>query len=261
MNEAELLFSRVLNCSRLSLYLDRQRLLTEKESEAVSAALKRRISGEPLEYILGVMEFMGLEFKVSPDVLIPRPETEILVETVIKISNDPDRKILDLGTGSGCIAVSLARFLPNAEITATDISSRALKIAAANAASNNVKIDFLCSDLFGALDAVRQKYDIIVSNPPYVASGEIGKLQQELRHEPLIALDGGEDGLEFYSRIIKDAPDYLEAGGSLVMEIGFDQAGRIENIFKRSKKFKAIEIIKDYNNIERVIVARRETSG
>jgi release factor glutamine methyltransferase len=161
-----------------------------------------------------------------------------------------------LGTGSGCIAVSLAKFLPDAEITAVDISEEALKVAAENAAAHNVKINFICSDLFSVPSL--SKYDIIVSNPPYVACAQIAKLQREVRAEPAIALDGGGDGLEFYHRIINDCPDHLEAGGFLIMEIGFDQRKRIENIFKKSKNFEIIEIVKDYNNIDRVIVARRE---
>jgi release factor glutamine methyltransferase len=264
VNEAEVLFSEVLNCSRAALYLNRQRVLTRDESGAIAAALKRRASGEPLEYILGAAEFMGLEFKVSPAVLIPRPETEILVEAVIEISRQADKsisrqKILDLGTGSGCIAVSLAKFLPKAEVTAVDISQEALKVAAENAMAHNVKVDFMRSDLFSALSL--SKYDIIVSNPPYIASGEIGQLQRELKYEPQIALDAGPDGREFYRRIIDRAGRHLEDGGSLIMEIGFGQRGEIENIFKKSKTFKITQVIKDYNNIDRVVTARRQLGG
>ena len=262
MNEAELLFSSVLNCNRMSLYLDRQRLLTNDESEAIALALKRRIAGEPLEYILASTEFMGLEFKLSPDVLIPRPETEILVETVIRQARAADNaKILDLGTGSGCIAVSLAKFISDSKITATDISVKALEIAAANAGFHNVKINFLCSDLFTSLSLSQYKYDIIVSNPPYIVTEEIWQLQPELQYEPLVALDAGPDGLEFYRRIIDKPPDHLEKGGFLVMEMGFGQRKAVENIFKKSKKFEIIEIVADYNGIDRVIVARRQTGG
>jgi release factor glutamine methyltransferase len=262
VNETELLFSSVLNCNRMSLYLDRQRFLTSDESKAISAALKRRIAGEPLEYILAGTEFMGLKFKLSPDVLIPRPETEILVETVIRQARASDStKILDLGTGSGCIAVSLAKFLPDARITAVDISGKALKVAAENAALHNLKIDFIRSDLFSSPVLSSSKYEIIVSNPPYIVSEEIEKLQPELKYEPRIALDAGPDGLGFYRRIIDKAPDHLEKGGFLVMEIGFGQCKKIENILKKSKKFEIIEIVKDYNHINRVIVARRQTGG
>ena len=264
MNEAEVLFSEVLNCSRTALYLNRQKLLTKDESGAIAAVLKRRISGEPLEYILATAEFMGLEFKVGPAVLIPRPETEILVEAAIKISHQVTKspshqKILDLGTGSGCIAVSLAKFLPKAEVTAVDISEEALKVAAENAMAHNVKVNFMRSDLFSALSL--SKYDIIVSNPPYVPSGEIKQLQQELKYEPQVALDAGPDGCEFYRRIINHAGDYLENGGSLIIEIGFGQRRAIEDIFKKSKTFKITQVIKDYNNIDRVIAARRQIGG
>jgi release factor glutamine methyltransferase len=271
VNEAELLFSSVLNCNRMSLYLDRQRLLTGDESKAISAALKRRIAGEPLEYILASTEFMGLEFKLSPDVLIPRPETEILVETAIRLASTTpcskqgrvavNTRILDLGTGSGCIAVSLAKFLPDAEITAVDISQEALKVAAENAEAHNVKINFIRSDLFSSPALSSFKYEIIVSNPPYIVSEEIERLQPELSYEPRVALDAGPDGLEFYRRIADKAPDHLEKGGFLVMEMGFGQSKAVENIFNKSKKFEIIEIVKDYNNIDRVIVARRQTSG
>ncbi|MFA5157262.1 MAG: peptide chain release factor N(5)-glutamine methyltransferase [Candidatus Omnitrophota bacterium] len=260
MNEAEVLFSSVLNRSRMSLYIDRDKLLTKDESGAIAAALKRRISGEPLEYILGKTEFMGLEFKVSPAVLIPRPETEILVETVLSCCiGGPCLKILDLGTGSGCIAVSLAKFLPDAEITAVDISKEALAIAAENARLNNTKVNFMRSDLFSALPS--SKYDVIVSNPPYVSSGEITGLQPELKHEPFIALAGGSDGLDFYRHIINVAPDHLEPAGLLIMEIGFGQRRDIEGLIKGSKKFEVMKIVKDYNNIDRVIAARERIGG
>ncbi len=265
MNETELLFSSVLNCNRMSLYLDRQRFLTGDESKAIAAALKRRVAGEPLAYILGSTEFMGLEFKITPDVLVPRPETELLVETAIRQARTSDnaicKRILDLGTGSGCIAVSLAKFLPNAEVSAVDISEEALKVAAENAEAHNVKINFIRSDLFSAPALVSSKYGVIVSNPPYIVSEEIGKLQPELSYEPRIALDAGHDGLEFYRRIIDKAPDHLENGGLLVMEMGFGQRKKIENIFKKSKIFETIGIVKDYNDIDRVIVARRQTGG
>jgi release factor glutamine methyltransferase len=266
MNETELLFTHILNCNRLSLYLDQEVHLSQDKATFISSVLKRRISGEPLQYILGETEFFGLEFKVNPDVFIPRPETEILVETVIdivKVSKCQSVKVLDLGTGSGCIAVSLARFLPNIRITATDISDKAIKLAKSNARLNNVadKITFIHSDLFSDLGFRISDFDVIVSNPPYIPTAEIVHLQSEIRHEPIIALDGGSDGLDFYRRIISNSPYYLKEEGFLIMEMGFNQAEDIKNIFKDLGNFEIIEMVKDYNNIDRVIVAKVRQDG
>lgn len=263
MNEAELLFTQVLSCERQDLYLNKGLSLTKDAFLQVSSALKRRVFGEPIQYILGETEFMGLRLKLTPDVFIPRPETEILVEAALKIlGRSADRpvsgfKILDLGTGSGCIAISLAKFLPQAQVCATDISKAAIEVAKANALLNNVKINFLESDLFSIYNLQPTTYDLIVSNPPYIPSGEIGDLARELQYEPRIALDGGENGLGFYYRIIPEAADYLKAGGFLAMEIGLNQKGKIENIIQNTAKFEIIGIIKDYNNIDRVIIARK----
>jgi release factor glutamine methyltransferase len=315
MNETELLFTEILQCDRLSLYLNRDLTLDRDNSCFVSGVLKRRIRGEPIQYILGKAEFMGLEFKVAADVFIPRPETEILVEAAIEISSRvlrhaclPGRqascvKILDLGTGSGCIAVSLAKFLPDTKITATDISCAALNIARENAKLHGVNIDFIQGDLFdtlggatlpppvsplcgiqsGRVDSISGAvssssvspfcatpsrrvdahsltsdiYDLIISNPPYIPAAEIDTLQPEIRHEPRIALEGGEDGLEFYRRIISGSARFLKDNGYLIMEMGFSQAGCVKDIFQRLGGFQIIDVVKDYSGIDRVIVARR----
>jgi release factor glutamine methyltransferase len=263
MVEAELLFSSILNCDRLSLYLDKESLLDKDNSLFVSSVLKRRIKGEPIQYILGKTEFMGFEFKVTADVLIPRPETEILVETVVKqlsalSPQPPALKILDVGTGSGCIAVTLAKFLPAIELTATDISQAALKIAKDNAIMHNVlkRVKFFRSDLFTSYELRVASYDIIVTNLPYIASKEINKLQPEIKYEPRIALDGGTDGLGIYRRLIASSHRYLKTGGLLILEIGFNQGQALKNIFRKYKNFKIMEVVKDYNNIERVMVAQ-----
>ncbi len=256
MTETELLFSQVLDCDRLSLYLNKDKYLTKKELELISSALERRIKGEPLQYILGKVEFMGLELKVNEDVLIPRPETEILVETALKYAgNEKSPKILDLGTGSGCIAIALAKNLADTKIDASDISPEALRMAKQNAELNKAKINFIQSDLFKGLR--NKQYAIIVSNPPYVEEAQIGRLQPELRFEPRVALSGGMDGLDFYRRIITESADYLNRNGLLIMEIGFGQRPGLEKIFLDSEKLRIIEVIKDYNNIDRVIVARK----
>lgn len=262
MTEAELLFTNILNCSRHSLYLDNDIILGGDSSSLISCVLKRRIKAEPIQYILGKTEFMGLDFRVTKDVLIPRPETEILVEKTIEIARSLGQgitSILDIGTGSGCIAVSLAEFLPGITITATDICHKAIETAQGNALSNNVadKIKFIYSDLFSSYELGVMSYDIIVSNPPYIAAAEIEELQPEVKYEPRRALDGGEDGLDFYRRIIEGAPGYLKEDGFLIMEMGFSQNESIKNIFQNSGYFEIIELEKDYNNIDRVIMAKK----
>jgi len=262
MNEAELLFTHTLDCDRASLYLDGKQPMAQEKGAYIASVLKRRMNSEPIQYILGKAEFMGLEFKVAPGVLIPRPETEILVETAIesvvsrKLSVVSPR-ILDLGTGSGCIAVSLAKFLPGADITAVDISDTALKIAADNARAHNVKINFIKSDLLKAYSLQLKAYDLIVTNPPYIPTGDIDRLQPELKYEPRIALDGGKDGLEIYRRIIEEAPYYLKSAGALIVEIGCGQADVAKKIAQNSGKFKIIEVVRDYNQIDRVVVLRK----
>jgi len=274
MNEVELLFTDILNCDRLSLYLNRDFKLDKDKTHLLSDALRRRITGEPIEYILGKTEFMGLSFKVTPDVFIPRPETEILVETATELASGIRVKasginILELGTGSGCIAVSLAKSLPGIKITATDISKEALEVAKENAVLNKVsgRINFINSDLYtqsacfcGTSRCGNTQYDMIVSNPPYIATREIDNLQPEVRYEPRSGLDGGEDGLDFYRHIIALAPDFLKEGGFLIMEMGFDQKGAVEDILQEQKELQLTKVIKDYSGIDRVIVCKKNTN-
>jgi release factor glutamine methyltransferase len=280
MNETELLFTEVLNCDRASLYLNRQKTLDKNISSKISQVLKRRICGEPIAYILGKCEFMEGEFIVNKDVFIPRPETEILVEVVIRqlsalpaaagfaFGRSPQLsacKILEIGTGSGCIAISLAKFLPRVKIVATDISEAALKVARENARLNNLdgRIKFIQNNLFegsclNGLRGLGAGYNIIVSNPPYIPKAEIRKLAVEIQYEPVSSLDGGQDGLDFYRHIIQESPGFLKKGGLLILEMGFDQCESIKEIFKFCEKFQVKEVIKDYNSIDRVIVATRK---
>jgi len=259
VNEAELVLTHVLNCDRLSLYLNKDRELDKDKSALVSSILKRRQTCEPLQYILGSTEFMGLKFMVDKRSLIPRPETEILVEKAIKIAASLARstgkriEILDIGTGSGCIAVSLAKNAKNCKITATDISPQALELSRKNAQLHQAQIEFIQSDLFSSLSG--RRFDMIISNPPYIPTPELKGLAREISFEPVLALDGGQDGLDYYRRIVSQAHRYLKRRGFLIMEIGFGQAGQIENMLKKSGKFEIIEIISDYNNIERVMVS------
>ena len=264
MTEAELLFTQILSCDRVSLYLNKKNLLNKRNSSMVSSVLKRRISGEPIQYVLGKTEFMGFEFKVNKDVFIPRPETEILVETARKqlsafSSQLSAKDILDLGTGSGCIAISLAKLLPEAKIDAIDISEKALNIARDNTRIHEVldRLTFIQSDLFDSLAATRKQYSICVSNPPYIANGDLDKLDPAIAYEPRIALEAGEDGLYFYKIIINNVTDYLIPGGLLILELGFNQLNAVRNIFLNSKNFQILEVVKDYNNIDRIIVAKR----
>jgi len=272
MNEAELLFSEILKTDRLSLCLNKHTLLDREQGKEISSVLKRRIKGEPIQYILGKTEFMGLEFAVRPGVLIPRPETEILVEKAIEIAGGGRWevgggriKILDLGTGSGCIAVSLAKKLTEANVDAIDISLEALDIARQNSVLNNVTVNFIHGDLFNIFSRPTShaprptvRYDLIVSNPPYIPSREIARLQPEIQYEPVVALDGGADGLDFYRRLVSDAPAHLSQGGYLLLEMGFGQASALKNIVWNCAKFEIIEVFKDYNGIERVLLARRD---
>jgi len=269
VNEAEVLFTELLACDRVFLYQNRALTLDREKCAFVAGVLRKRMRGEPLQYILGNAEFMGLEFKVNPAVLIPRPETEILVEAAVKQFSVLNRKpsvieILDIGTGSGCIAISLAKNLANAKIDAIDVSEEALAVARENAALNRVEVNFFQADLFnrradtpGFSPRRFMTYDLIISNPPYIPTAEIDRLQPEIAHEPRIALDGGGDGLIFYSKIIEVSKKHLKNNGFLMLEIGFGQAEMIKNILQNSGIFMKTEIIKDYQGLERVIITRK----
>ncbi len=264
MTETELLLTSILNCSRAGLYSGNVSL-NVSQAEKLSRSVCLRSQGIPLQYILGETEFFGLNFKVNNSVLIPRPETEILVEEAIKAASgfrlQPSGiNILDLGTGSGCIAVSLAKFLREGQITAIDVSADAITLAKENARLNKVEaqINFIQSNLFSAICGLRTPFDLIVSNPPYIPGDDISGLQREVRYEPRSALEGGKDGLDFYRLIINDSPKFLKDDGLLMMEMGYGQSGRIKNIFEKTDNFEIIGIVKDYSDIERVVIARQK---
>lgn len=263
MTEKELLLTALLDCKRSDLYAGNVSL-DDNQKEILSYMLERREKGEPIQYITGFTEFMGFQIKVDRRVLIPRPETEILVEQTIKLirNNFPnlDLDILDLCTGSGNIAISLARSLNGNRIVASDISNQALDIAKENAAINNVqdRIVFVESNLFEqGFEDKGSLFDIIVCNPPYLRSSELDQSTIELTFEPRIALDAGSDGLLFYEKIISQAPQYLNKDGRLIFEIGFNQLSAIKEILDASKKFVLENVVKDYNNIDRVIFLRK----
>lgn len=259
MNEAELVLTHLLNCDRLSLYLNKGVSLDKDKSVAVSNILKRRVSGEPLQYILGSCDFMGLKLKMDKRALIARPETEILVQSAIeelRLANKICPRVLDLGTGSGCIAVAIAKAFPRSIIWASDISGEALQLAQENARLNNTEIKFFHSDLFSGLENSREKFDLIISNPPYIQTSQLNSLAKEISFEPRQALEAGVDGLDFYRRITSKAANYLSNNGLLAFEVGINQASPVKAICLK-EKFSDIKIINDYNNIERIVIAKR----
>ena len=255
--KARILMQYILNKERQYILVHDNEELTKEQLEKYFLCIKKIASGIPLQHITNLQEFMKLNFYVDENVLIPRPDTETLVEEVIKISTKVRaKKILDLCTGSGAIAVSLAKYLENVQITAIDISNKALQVAIRNAKNNNVeeKITFIESDLF--TDIAKEKYDIIVSNPPYIKSNVIPDLNEEVRKEPYIALDGGLDGLNFYKKIIKDGYEYLKYKGYLCLEIGYDQKEEVEQIIKNDGKYFNTYSKKDLYGNDRIIVTQ-----
>ena len=255
--DAEVLLAYVLHCRRLALYVKLKKVLTAEQITRYQNLIKRRLERIPVAYLTGHKEFMGLNFAVTPDVLIPRPDTEILAQGVIEHLQSYNRKIkmADLGTGSGAICVSILKFVENVTAAAVDISKKALEIAEFNAAKFNVedKITFYEGNLFDPLEG--QIFDVIVSNPPYISAKEFEKLQSEVKGEPRIALDGGKDGLKFYREIVEYAPKFLADGGFLAMELGFNHSEPVRHMIEENGNFKHFEIWKDLAGIERVIAA------
>lgn len=254
---AELLLARVLKCARIELYLQFERILTTEERSAYRELVHRRAAREPVQYILGETEFMGLPIRVTPAVLIPRPETEILVDSVIEYAREAARplKMLDIGTGSGCIAIALAKMIPEAIVTAIDISEEALEIAAENARRNEVEVTFLAGDVFQIYREL-PRLDIIVSNPPYISRSDWEQLQPEVKnYEPAAALQGGDDGMDFYRRLAAIAPELLASRGVLFLETGYAQARQVAEVFE-ALNFQ-VDIRPDLNHIERVVFARQ----
>ena len=256
--KSRLLMQYVLGQNRQYVIVHDDEKLEKNMEEKYFANIKKIKEGTPIEHITHQKEFMKLNFYVDSDVLIPRQDTEILVEEVIDIARQINAKrILDLCTGSGAIAVSLAKYLPNVEVTASDISKNALEIANKNAIANEVKdrVNFIQSDLFENI--IPEKYDIIVSNPPYIKRKEIKKLDIQVKKEPNIALDGGTDGLDFYRSIINDAYLYLKYGGYLCFEIGFDQRKEVQNLIEQnSEYYKQTYSKKDLYDKDRIVVTR-----
>lgn len=262
--DAEVLLSACLKEDRTRFHIDREQLLAEKDYQEFRRSIERRRCGEPVAYIVGSKEFWSLPFEVNSHVLIPRPETEILVEEVLKVCSGlkaRNLRILEIGTGSGAISVSLAHELDNAQIVATDISQDAINIASRNAQINNVanQISFLSGNLF---EPVSGKFDIIVSNPPYISKEEYDRLPTGVRDfEPELALLSGADGTSFHREIIKAGSIYLKPGSWIFIEIGAGQRDRVEYMLNASNLYDNIAFRADYAGIERVSVARRALTG
>ncbi|HEX4986678.1 MAG TPA: peptide chain release factor N(5)-glutamine methyltransferase [Burkholderiales bacterium] len=248
--EAQLLLAHALGVSRSWLIAHDDAPVDAAAAGEYRDLLSRRKAGEPVAYLLGRREFHGLEFRVGPDVLIPRPDTETLVDAALGLAAAHGcRSILDLGTGSGCVAVSLAHELPGAHVCAVDASGAALRVARGNAAAHGVDVEFLEGSWFGPV--VGRRFDMIVSNPPYVASGDPHLLEGDLRFEPAAALVGGRDGLEAIRALVADAPAHLRAGGWLLLEHGYDQAGACRDLLAATG-FGSLLALRDLAGLPRV---------
>jgi len=261
LNE-EMIIARVLNCSRMELYLNHDKLLNPKEREEIRNLVKKRATHYPLQYLLGETEFYGYKFLVDEGVLIPRPETEILVDTVIsyiKQSNKNNWNVLDIGTGTGIIPISISKYFSNTQnkilFVATDISKTALENAKKNIELHHIQnIQLIQSDTSKDLSG---KFDIIISNPPYISEKQFQNLQKEVKnYEPKSALFGGEKGLTYYKKILQNAENFLNKDAKIFFEIGANQKDDMEKIIHKFN-YKIIDSIKDYNNLYRVLVLEK----
>lgn len=249
--DAQLLLCNVLNIDRVSLFLRYEKEIDELMKARFDALLERRRLQEPLNYIIGKREFYSNDFLINHDVLIPRPETELIIDVAKKYIDKDIKNIIDIGTGSGVIAITLKLIFPNINITASDISEDALKIAKRNAEIHKVKLDFVISD---ALQNIQNNFQMIVTNPPYVKSSFIED-DLSLAYEPRRALDGGESGLEVIKKILKEAKEKIDTGGLIIMEHGFDQAEDVKSIAKKYN-FDCLCNIKDINDHPRVSILK-----
>lgn len=246
--DAWLLFQEVFGLNRAEYFLNSKNPVSEKEYGAYCKFIQKREDHTPVQYIIGSTEFMGLPFRVDKNVLIPRQDTEVLVETVMKMAND--KTVLDMCTGSGCIIISLAKLCVIPKAVGVDISPDALKVARENAIENEASVQFIQSNLF---EGVEGRYDIIVSNPPYIPTNDIEELMPEVKtFEPRMALDGKEDGLYFYREIINSAKEYLNQEGLIYFEIGYDQGEDVKNLLKKAG-FSSVQVIQDLAGFDRVV--------
>ena len=261
---AEHLLAHTLNLKRMELYVQFDRPLSEEELTSYRVSIKRRATGEPVQYLLGSQPFYGLDLKVTPDVLIPRPETEQLVAFVITELGENGRekpyRIFEIGSGSGAIAIALAHTLPNARVISVDISQAALDIARENAATHGVleRIDFRLGSIYDPLSPNEKDFDLIVSNPPYIGENEQDALPREVsEHEPRQALFAGPDGLDVIRPLIEGAPELLVPGGLVAMEIGYQSAQPVTKMFEAaSNNWGSVKVVRDYRGVQRVVIAR-----
>lgn len=249
--DAALLLSHVTGVPQLVLRADGARALTKEEERAFGALLQRRAAREPLQYIVGEVGFMYVTLRVCEDALIPRADTEILCEQAMNRMQGHER-VLDLCTGTGALAIAIKHRYPDAQVMAGDISDAALALACENARRNGTAVEFRQGDLLSPFSG--EQFDLIVSNPPYVTGAEMASLQPEVRREPALALYGGEDGLDFYRRIVKAAPQCLRPGGWLLFEIGSAQAAAVSSLM--AKDFADIQVCQDYEQLDRVVLGR-----
>lgn len=260
--EATLLLGKLLKVDKVYIYTHGDEEVPNFIVDKYFEMIDKRKEGYPIQYIINEREFMGLDFYVEEGVLIPRPDTEILVEYVLdyidKTHGEEEIDVLDIGIGSGAIGISIAYYRKNANVYGVDISQRALDISNINKERFNLKnISIFKSNLFENIDRNR-KFHIIASNPPYISKKDISTLQEEVRNfEPIIALDGGEDGLDFYRRIIPESRDYLYSNGLIILEIGYEQSKDVSNIM-RNVGFKHIETLKDLQGLDRVVLGIKE---
>ena len=253
--DASLLLSHVTGKNPMNLRLDSWSQVSLDDEAALRALCEKRKTRTPLQYLIGVQSFLGRDFFVDERVLIPRPETELLAERAIAaLRMRPSPAALDMCCGSGCLAISMALGVPGADVHAADLSEGALAVTKLNAERLHACITLHQGDLFGAIDE-RLRFDVIVSNPPYIPAADCLELQEEVRREPMMALDGGADGYDFYRRIAQDAPRFLKESGVLLMEVGFDQAQQVMALC-RNAGFRTVLAHEDYQHIERMVEAR-----
>ena len=259
--DSEIILAHILNLSRTDLWTQDKRVLSESEKQVAKQNIERRLNREPVSLIVGHQEFWSLDFVVDENVLTPRPETEVLVETALNCISSPTAKILDLGTGSGALAVVMAKEVPECKVSAIDIDPNALSVAKENAARHGVadRIEFICANL--RKSDWSGCFSMILSNPPYIKSADIQKIMPEVRnYEPGKALEGGVTGLDFYQSIIPMAIDRLEENGLLILEIGHDQADEVTALLDNFSCYQNVEVIQDYSGYDRVVKAQK-TNG
>lgn len=253
--DASLLLSHVTGKNPMNLRLDSWSQVSLADEESFRALCEKRKTRTPLQYLTGVQSFLGRDFHVDERVLIPRPETELLAERAIAALNArPSPAALDMCCGSGCLAVSMALGVPDADVHAADLSEGALAVTELNAERLHAQVTLHQGDLFGSIPE-GMRFDVIVSNPPYIPVADCLELQEEVRREPMMALDGGADGYDFYRRIAEDAPRFLKEGGVLLLEVGFDQAQGVMALC-RAAGFREVIAHEDYQHIERMVEAR-----